>query len=82
MTFEVQSLRSDWPNVMDEQARGRKHFLMRVEPTLFDALQRWAAQEMRSVNAQIEWILRDAVLRRQRAGALLEPEADHPARDE
>jgi hypothetical protein len=39
----------------------RKTFLLRVEPAVHDALQRWAAGEMRSVNAQIEFLLRRAL---------------------
>jgi len=39
-----------------------KHrFLLRLEPAVYDALQRWADAEMRSVNGQIELVLRRAV---------------------
>ena len=36
----------------------RRAFLLRIDPELYEALQRWAAGELRSVNAQIEFILR------------------------
>lgn len=36
----------------------RKSFLLRLDPAVHDALQRWAADELRSVNAQIEFLLR------------------------
>jgi hypothetical protein len=36
----------------------RKSFLLRMDPELYDALQRWAADELRSLNAQIEFLLR------------------------
>ncbi len=36
----------------------RKSFLLRVDPALLDALQRWAAAELRSLNGQIEFVLR------------------------
>ncbi|MGA2382843.1 MAG: hypothetical protein ABSG61_05355 [Gemmatimonadales bacterium] len=36
----------------------RKGFLLRMEPDVYDALQRWAADELRSLNAQIEFLLR------------------------
>ena len=36
----------------------RKGFLLRMEPEVYDALQRWAADELRSLNAQIEFLLR------------------------
>jgi hypothetical protein len=37
-----------------------------VPRPLFDELRRWAEQEMRSINGQIEWVLRDAVRRHER----------------
>ncbi len=39
----------------------RKAFLLRLEPGVHDALQRWADAEMRSMNAQIEFLLRSAL---------------------
>jgi hypothetical protein len=42
----------------------RKPFLLRVPEELLDELRAWAEQEMRSLNAQIEWVLRDAIRRR------------------
>lgn len=48
----------------------KKRFLLRLEPELHAALERWAADELRSVNAQIEFLLKEAV---RRAGRLKEP---------
>ena len=45
----------------------RKPFLLRVDPALLEALQRWAADDLRSLNAQIEFVLRDALARAGRA---------------
>jgi hypothetical protein len=39
----------------------RKPFLLRVDPALLDALQKWAADELRSLNGQIEFVLRRAL---------------------
>jgi hypothetical protein len=39
----------------------KKAFLLRLEPAVHDALQRWADAEMRSVNSQIEFLLRRAL---------------------
>jgi hypothetical protein len=39
----------------------RKPFLLRIEPALHDALQRWAADDLRSLNAQIDFLLRRAL---------------------
>ncbi len=41
----------------------RKPFLLRMPEELLEELNRWAADELRSVNAQIEFLLRDAVRR-------------------
>jgi len=49
-------------------ADARKAFLLRVDSKLWDVIQGWAAQELRSVNAQIEFILKEAVARRRRSG--------------
>ena len=42
----------------------RKSFLLRIDPKVLDAVQRWADQELRSVNGQIEYILRQALAKR------------------
>ena len=42
----------------------RKSFLMRIEPVLWREIERWAADDLRSVNGQIEFILREAIKRR------------------
>jgi len=46
--------------------KARKSFLLRLDPELYSALEAWAAQELRSVNGQIEYVLRQAVLRQGR----------------
>lgn len=38
----------------------KKRFLLRLDQTLYDILERWAADELRSVNAQIEFLLKEA----------------------
>ena len=39
----------------------RRPFLLRLDPALLEALQRWAADDLRSLNGQIEFLLRRAV---------------------
>jgi hypothetical protein len=39
----------------------REAFLLRIDPAVLDAYRRWAADELRSVNAQIEFVLRRAL---------------------
>ncbi len=42
----------------------RKQFLLRIDPQLWADLEAWAADELRSVNGQIEYVLREAVRKR------------------
>ena len=42
----------------------KKSFLLRIDPRLWDELERLAAAELRSVNAQVEFLLREALERR------------------
>ena len=42
-------------------ANERKKILLRLDPAVYDALARWAGDEMRSTNAQIEFLLRRAL---------------------
>ena len=46
----------------------RKQFLLRIDPELWAQLERWAAEELRSVNGQIEYVLRQAVVKRKGSG--------------
>jgi hypothetical protein len=39
----------------------RKAFLLRMDPAVLEALQRWANDELRSLNGQIEFLLRQAL---------------------
>jgi hypothetical protein len=55
----------------------RKTFLVRLDPALHEALQRWADGELRSLNAQIEFLLRGAL---RDAGRLPASSDDHRAR--
>ena len=47
----------------------RKSFLLRIDPELWRELERWAQDELRSVNGQIEFLLQDAVKKRKREHA-------------
>lgn len=48
-------------------AEERKSFLLRIDPKLWDELEAWAQEELRSVNGQIEYLLKQAVQKRKRA---------------
>lgn len=60
-------------------ARPRKPFLMRASPGVMAAVERLAAAELRSVNAQVEVLLREALLRRGIAPMGNDPGPDDPA---
>jgi hypothetical protein len=47
--------------------KSRKPFLLRISPELYQELEAWAQQEFRSVNGQIEYLLKEAVTRRRRS---------------
>ncbi len=55
----------------------RKPFLLRMEPALLEALSRWAADDLRSLNGQIEFLLRRAL---QGAGRLPEKNPEREGR--
>ena len=42
----------------------KKHFVLRIDPALWAEIERLAAQELRSSNAQVEYLLRDALAQR------------------
>ncbi len=70
----------------------RKNYPLRLDPAVHAAIERWAADELRSVNAQIEFLLRDSLRRAGRLrndsdagaddppGASSEPDGDGPDR--
>ncbi len=57
----------------------KKKFLLRLDDVVYSALEKWAADELRSANAQIEFLLKDAV---RKAGRLKEQsQADTETQD-
>lgn len=55
---------------------GKRAFLMRVKPEVLEALERLAAAELRSVNAQVEVLLREALAKRGLLIQRKEPDGD------
>jgi hypothetical protein len=55
-----------------------KKFLLRLNPGLFDALRRWADEDLRSINSQIEYLLTDQA---RRAGRLSRQSTRRPSPD-
>ncbi|MGB3779164.1 MAG: Arc family DNA-binding protein [Tunicatimonas sp.] len=54
----------------------KKPFVLRVSPEMMQAVEKWAADEFRSTNGQLEWII-DQALRK--AGRKRKEEPDEPA---
>ncbi|HEX6884623.1 MAG TPA: hypothetical protein VF530_14710 [Planctomycetota bacterium] len=52
------------PREPGDASRARRSFLLRLSPDLLDELRGWAAQDLRSLNAHIEFLLREAARRR------------------
>lgn len=66
------------------KSNGNKSFVLRVDAATMDALERWAGDEFRSINGQLQWIIADALrrsgrLKRPKAVAERSPEADNSA---
>lgn len=47
----------------------RKSFLLRIDPKLWSQLEAWAQEELRSVNGQIEYLLRQSVTQRRKGSS-------------
>lgn len=60
----------------------RKRFLLRIDPRLYAALEKWAADDLRSVNAQIEFVLGEALRRAGRSKIAPHASSDDDAADE
>lgn len=56
----------------------RKSFLLRIDPAVLEAIQRWANDDLRSLNGQIEFILRRALIESRRAHATPQDRPDTP----
>ena len=59
----------------------RKSFLLRIDPKLWADLEAWAQAELRSVNGQIEYILRQAVNRRKGGASQHSEKNETPPQD-
>lgn len=61
----------------------RKSLVLRLDPALYDAVARWSADELRSINAQIEFVLRRALVEAGRppAAASARPRRGRPPKE-
>jgi hypothetical protein len=61
----------------------RRPFLLRLDPAVYEAMQRWAADDLRSLNAQIEFVVRRALQQQGRLRpAAAPPESVRPDGDD
>jgi hypothetical protein len=60
----------------------KKSFLLRIDPELWSSLQAWAANDLRSINGQIEYVLKEAVRQRERKGGTKVVPANEPPSQE
>lgn len=51
---------------MERKKAADKGFLLRIDGATMEAVERWAADEFRSVNGQLQWIINDALRRYRR----------------
>lgn len=56
----------------------KKSFPLRIDPKLYEALERWAADEFRSVNGHIEFLLREALVKAGRLPGVPRPPSPEP----
>lgn len=63
--FTAQSIHR-WNKQSQKTMSQKKQFLLRIDQKVWEELNRWAKDELRSLNGQIEYVLREAVRKRQR----------------
>ena len=51
---------------MAKKANSTKSFILRVDADTMDAIEKWAADEFRSINGQLQWIITDSLRRNRR----------------
>lgn len=52
--------------VLKEKEKSKKQVLLRLSPSLWEELAKWAEDDFRSINGQIEYLLSDAVQKRRK----------------
>jgi hypothetical protein len=54
----------------------KKPFVLRLDEDMFRDIEKWAADEFRSTNGQVEWIIREALLKAKRLRKPIEPSSN------
>lgn len=60
---------------MAEKKSNTKNFILRLDASMMDAIEAWAADEFRSTNGQIQWILAEAL---KKSGRMKKPKKSAP----
>ncbi len=55
----------------------KKNFALRIDSEVYDAIERWAADEFRSANGQIEWIIAEALKKAKRYPKKMKQDGDN-----
>ena len=63
-----------------ENGNGTKTFLLRMDSNTMEAVERWAADEFRSVNGQLQWIVAEALKKSGRKGRINRKKRSSPVR--
>ncbi len=59
----------------------KKSFVLRIDHEKFDAVEKWAADEFRSTNGQLEWIIDQALKKAGRTKKLVKPSSDQKSEE-
>ena len=62
----------------NDKAKGKKQVPLRLSASLYDELARWAEDDFRSINGQIEYLLSECVRQRKKDGKYVSTELDVP----
>ena len=65
-------------NMKETKDNSKKQIPLRVSPKLYDALAKWAEDDFRSINGQIEYLLTECVKQRKKNGRPVPHELDEP----
>ena len=65
-------------NALKLREKGKKQLVLRLSPTLWEEIARWADEDFRSINGQIEYLLTECVRQRKKNGKYVSEHLDEP----
>lgn len=63
--LKIKSCQEGWV-IMSKEKENTKNFVLRLDAKTMDAVEKWAADEFRSINGQIQWIINEALKKNKR----------------